>query len=284
MILLVNAAFRQRASRNYGGLMINVRVLSPFELTCNDQPVSLQLMQITIILALWCARGPVERDNLIRKIWPVPAPGAWDTLRRHLSRIRAALATVRGDLDMLILEPTGPVRTFQIMNVASSDAGEFLHYANDGAKFLRDGQFHMASDLLHNALGMWGPIPETGPAPLTCVAERGFAYGAITELRHAFKIAVLDCMKADISIGRHQQAVTELTKLDRWYPRQTDIAELLAIASYRCHSIVEASRILQGPIRTASKQGVDTRRLRVLQEDLLNEAFPRRGPLPEEFI
>ena len=264
--------------------MIKVRVLGSFGLTCNDQPVALQLMQITIILALWCARGPVERDNLIRKIWPVPAPGAWDTLRRHLSRIRAALAAARGDLNMLILEPTAPVRTFQIMNIASSDAGEFRQFANDGAKFLRDGQFQQASDQLHNALGMWGQIPETGPAPLTCVAERGFADTAITELRHAFKIAVLDCMKADISIGRHQQAVTELTKLDRWYPQQTDIAELLAIASYRCHSITEASRILQGPIRTASRRGVDTRRLRMLQEDLLKETFPHRGPLPDQFI
>lgn len=264
--------------------MIRVRVLGPFELTCNCEPVVLQLMQITIILALWCAHGPVERDNLIRKIWPVPAPGAWSTLRRHLSRLRAALAAVHCDLDMLILEPTGPVRTFTIMNKAGSDADEFRRQAEDGAKVLRDGDFRHASEMLHEALSVWGPIPETGPAPLTCVAERGFADDAITELRNAFKMAMLDCMKADISIGRHQQAVVELMKLDRWYPQQADIAELLAIASYRCHGGGEASRILQRPIQTASRQGVDTKRLRMLQQGVLNEDFPRRGPLSEEFI
>lgn len=95
---------------------------------------------------------------------------------------------------------------------------------------------------------------------------------------------MLDYMKADISIGRHQQALIELTKLNRWYPQQTDIAELLAIASYRCQGVAEASRILQGPIRTSSRQGIDTQRLRMLQEGLLNEAFPRRGPLPDDFI
>ena len=264
--------------------MIRVRLLGPFELTCNYQPVVLQLMQITIILALWCARGPVERDNLIRKIWSVPAPGAWDTLRRHLSRIGAALAAVQGDLGSLILEPAGPVRTFAIMTKAGSDADEFRRQADDGAKVLRDGNFHHASELLHQALSAWGPIPETGPAPLTCVAERGFADDAISELKNAFKITMLDCMKADISIGCHQRAAVELMKLDRWFPQQADIAELLAIASYRCHGSIEASRILQGPIQTASRQGVDTRRLRMLQQDVLNEDFPRRGPLPDEFI
>jgi DNA-binding SARP family transcriptional activator len=264
--------------------MIRVRVLGPFELTCNDQRVVLQLMQITIILALWCAGGPVDRDNLIRKIWPVPAPGTRSTLRRHLSHIRAALAAVNGDLDMLILEPAGPVRTFQLMDNAESDAGDFRQQADDGAKVLRDGDFHQASVLLREALGRWGAVPETGPAPLACVAERGFADGAITDLKTAYKIALLDCMKADISIGRHQQALIELTRLNRWYPQQTDIAELLAIASYRCQGAAEASRILPGPIRMSSRLGIDAQRLRMLQEDLLNEAFPRRGPLPDDFI
>jgi DNA-binding SARP family transcriptional activator len=264
--------------------MIRVRALGPFELTCNCQPVALQLMQIKIILALWCAHGPVGRDNLIRKIWPVPGPGAWDTLRRHLSRIRAALAAADGELGTLILEPAGPVRTFQITNKVASDADEFRQQADDGAKVLRDGHFHQASELLHDALGMWGPIPETGPAPLACVADRGFADRAITDLKNAFKSAMLDCMKADISIGRHQQATAELRKLDRGYPHEADIAELLAVACYRCHGSGEASRILQGPIQAASKQGLDTRRLRVLQQDILNETFPRRGPLPDEFI
>ena len=138
--------------------------------------------------------------------------------------------------------------------------------------------------LLREALGRWGAVPETGPAPLACVAERGFADGAITDLKTAYKIALLDCMKADISIGRHQQALIELTRLNRWYPQQTDIAELLAIASYRCQGAAEASRILPGPIRMSSRLGIDAQRLRMLQEDLLNEAFPRRGPLPDDFI
>jgi DNA-binding SARP family transcriptional activator len=264
--------------------MIKVRVLGPFELTCNCQPVVLQLMQITIILALWCARGPVERDNLIRKIWLVPAPGAWDTLRRHLSRIRAALTAAHGDLGMLILEPAGPVRTFQFMNKVDSDADEFWQRADDGTRLLRDRHFHQAGEVLHRALDTWGRIPETGPAPLACVAERGFADSSIIELTTAFKLTMLNCMKADISLGRHQQAVTELRRLDRWYPQQADVAELLAIALYRCDGTGEASQTMQGPIQAASKQGMDTRRLRRLQEDILNETFPRRGLLLDEFI
>jgi DNA-binding SARP family transcriptional activator len=264
--------------------MIKLRVLGPFELTCNDQPVVLQLMQVTIILALWCARGPVERDSLIRKIWPVPAPGSWDTLRRHLSRIRAALAAAHCDLGMLILEPAGPVRTFQIKSKAESDADEFRRHADNGSAILRSGHFHQAAELLHTALSMWGPIPDTGPAPLTCVAERGFADSAIAELNTAFRSAMLDWVKADICIGRHQQAVTELRRLDRWYPQQADIAELLAIALYRSSGTGEASQVLPAPIQAASQHGIDARRLRRLQQDILNEAFPRRGPLPDEFI
>jgi DNA-binding SARP family transcriptional activator len=264
--------------------MIRIRVLGAFELTCNYQPVALQLMQITIILALWCARGPVERDNLVRKIWPAPASGSWNTLRRHLSRIRAALAAADGDLGMLILEPAGPVRTFQIMNKVDSDADEFRRQADNGARSLRSGHFDQASELLHGALDMWSPMSEAGPAPLACVAARGFADSSINELNVALKIAWLNCVKADISLGRHQQSVTALRKLDRWYPEQADIAELLAIALYRCDRMSEASQTLHGPIQAASRLGTESRWLRRLQEDMLNETFPRRGPLPHEFI
>jgi DNA-binding SARP family transcriptional activator len=147
-------------------------VLGPFELTCNDQPVALQLMQITIILALWCARGPVDRDNLIRRIWPVPAPGAWDTLRGHLSRIRAALAAIHGDLDMLILEPTGPVRTFQMMNVASSDAGEFRQHADPNAEEYANATGNEAPGAIRNRWHRSGGAGHSGSSWLRAL-ERG---------------------------------------------------------------------------------------------------------------
>jgi hypothetical protein len=264
--------------------IIRMNVLGPFELTCGRRPVDLQLMQITVILALWCARGPVERDNLVRKIWPSPAPGAWDTLRRHLSRIRFALAASQGEYGLLIIEPAGPVRTFQIASSAGSDAEEFCQQADDGAKVLRDGRYEEASGLLHGALSRWGRIPETGPAPLACVGDRAFAGGCIAELSAAYKVAMLDCMKADISLGRHQRATAELRKLGRWYPGEPEIAGLLAIALYRCDGVAEASQVLRVPIHAASRQGIDTRRLRELQEAVLTGTFPRRGPLPDDLI
>ena len=66
---------------------------------------------------------------------------------------------------MLILEPAGPVRTFQLMDNAESDAGDFRQQADDGAKVLRDGDFHQASVLLREALGRWDQSPKLDPLP-----------------------------------------------------------------------------------------------------------------------
>lgn len=264
--------------------MLRVSMLGPFGMTCDGRRVKLQLMQITIILALLSAHGPVERDNLIRKVWPSHAVAdKWPTLRRHLSRINSALEEADGNIAMLITEPAGPARTFQIREDVCTDAQEFQHLCADGAMALRDGRCDEASTLLRKALKLWGPVSETGPAPLRCVAGYGFADSYIAELRNQYKTATLGAMKAAISTGWHEQSIPGLRKLDLWYPGQTGIGELLAIALYRSGTMEEAGQVLQSAISTACKAGVGFQRLRGLQEQILNDTFPRRGPLPDEF-
>jgi DNA-binding SARP family transcriptional activator len=268
-----------------GGLLVlRARLLGPFDITCDGRRVRLQLMQIVIIAALWCAHGPVERDNLIRRVWPSHAADKWPTLRRHLSYLRAALEKAGGSYGMLISEPAGLGRMFQITENISSDVHEFRQLADDGAAALRDGRYDEASTLQRKALKLWNPDSGTGPAPLSCVARHGFADEYIAELRAEYKSSALDSAKADISTGWHERSVTQLRKLDRWYPGQADTGELLAIALYRCGSIHEASQTLQTLISAANDIAIGLPRLRQLQEQILNETLPRRGPLPDEFI
>jgi len=70
-------------------------------------------------------------------------------------------------------------------------------------------------------------------------------------------------------------------KLDRWYPRQADIAELLAIASYRCYDAREASppRAEQPPTCCNALHYPPNRRMRGASADMVwLVALMREGP------
>jgi hypothetical protein len=54
---------------------------------------------------------------------------------------------------------------------------------------------------------------------------------------------------------------------------------LLAIALYRSDRVPEAGKVCKQAVTAQELSGIDARRLRGLQRDILNQTLPRRGPI-----
>ncbi|HEY1626050.1 MAG TPA: BTAD domain-containing putative transcriptional regulator [Streptosporangiaceae bacterium] len=268
--------------------MIRVELLDRFKLTYNDTPIPLQPMQAALITALWCLGRSAETDQLADALWEVPAQGRRDTLRArrdqvriHVSRTRRAVASSAGpsrDEFITTGQPNTGRTLYQLTRSIQFDADQFLALTRNGLRALALGQHHRAADVLTSALDLWGPAAHD--QILAGLADRPLVEEAITRLREARRDAMAGLGKAEISIGLHRKAASDLKPLARDWPDDLEIAYLLAIALYRSGQPGTASETVRQIIVTAHDAGVDDRAFLELQKSILDGTLPNRGPLP----
>jgi DNA-binding SARP family transcriptional activator len=235
--------------------MIKVELLDRFRLTYNDRPIPLQPMQAALITVLWCLGRSAETDQLAEALWEVPAQGRNDLLRArrdqvrlHVSRARKAIASAAGlpSEGFIVTGQPGAGRTrYQLTETILFDTDQFFALTGEGMRARARGEHHRAADLLTAALGLWGPV-STHDRVLAAAAGRPSVTAAVTRLREARKEAIAALAKAEISIGLHRQAASDLKPLARDWPDDLEIAQLLAIALYRSGQPVAASEVARG--------------------------------------
>ncbi len=220
---------------------LRFEVLGPVRAWRGAQEVELGSPQQRAILAIMLLRdgGTVTPDELIRAIWGESAPrAAIGMIRSYVSRLRRVLDSdsidsVAGGYAM----PGGSVdiAEFQRLVAAARSAGRVA----DKAAALR------------SALELWKGIPLAG--------VRG-EYANFERLRLSqLRLAVLeDLAAADIELGRHVQAIADLTALVSEEPFRERPRELLMLALYRSGRQAEALRVFHEAQQVlADELGID---------------------------
>jgi DNA-binding SARP family transcriptional activator len=261
--------------------MIALGLLGNFRLTYDNRLITLQLMQVKLLMALYCLGGPIDRDRLVTLLWAHPTEGSRDTLRTHVSRIRKQLVKAGGGPEALIVTTMrGNDRSsYGLAEGVRCDADLFLAHAREGSDALADAEHRQASDLLDSALGMWGRINRYDQL-LAEVADCSF----VVQTRHRFwearRDAIIDRAKADIALGQCRRAAADLHGLTTDFPDDGEISRLLAIALYSSGKSAEAAEVCKNAAANARTNGMDDKPFQELHQAILSGDLPVRSLIP----
>jgi DNA-binding SARP family transcriptional activator len=149
-------------------------------------------------------------------------------------RVQMSVARLRKSLAPLQANGTGPVlRTVSggyMLAVADGelDAQAFAEQAERGQQLLDRGDARAAARLLREALDLW-----RGPA-LGELAFEEFAQAEIRRLEELRLEALETRIEADLALGHHASAVSELQTLSAAHPERDRFSRQLMLALYRC--------------------------------------------------
>jgi hypothetical protein len=255
--------------------MIKMDMLGPARVWYGDCVLDLRPLERLVHIALWVAGGTRSMSELVEDVWLVPTPGSASTLRGCLSKARAKLAAVGGTGDEL----TRTVRLSSGRTVVTLpgrwdvDADRFREVVAAAHAAYQAMQFGEAQAQAKAALKLWydDPLPDAGGRP--------FALRYIEELRTLHWAATLTKVKAEICLGWHREAITDLRHMSADRQGEGEITMLLATALYRSDRPTEAAAVCQRGIADRQGQGVEARRLQDLQHAILTDQAPDRGPL-----
>jgi DNA-binding SARP family transcriptional activator len=196
-------------------------------------------------------------------------------------RIRKQIAKADGDPDGLIVTATpGSDRTsYGLAEGVQRDADVFLARAREGSDALADHQYRLASDVLADALAMWGRVSRYDHF-LAEVADCSFALQLRTRLWGARRDAVVDKATADIALGLYRWAAADLPGLATEFPDDSEITRLLAIALYSGGKSVEAADVCKDAAANARALGMDDQPFLDLHRSILNRTLSVGGLMP----
>jgi SARP family transcriptional regulator, regulator of embCAB operon len=260
--------------------MVEIGLLQgTFILRCNGVRITLRPMETRVLLALYCAGGPVESSRLVELLWHLPTQGAHTTLRTHIRRIREKVTATTGPVPEELIITTTPIGsgqwTYELARGIRYDTAEFSALTSSGFAALAHGEYQQASDQLGAALALWGSITRKDQI-LAEAAGRPFALETRDRQWQARKDASLGKAEADISIGLHRQAAANLAMMARDWPQDLEIAELRILALHRCGRTEAASEACRLAILAARNAGIDDSPLRELHQSILTRALPSR--------
>jgi DNA-binding SARP family transcriptional activator len=258
--------------------MITLGLLGNFRLTYDGKPLTLQLMQIKLLVALCCLGGFIDRDRLVALLWDRPTAGSRDTLRTHVSRIRKQVTDAGGDLDGLIVTATpGNDRTsYGLAEGIQCDADLFLACAREGSDALAVEEYRLATDLLGSALGMWGRITRCDQV-LAELADCSFVMQTRNRLWEARRDAMIDKARADIALGLHRRAAADLPGLAAEFPDDGELARLLAIALHCSGKPADAAEVCKSAAAKARALGMADQLFLALHQEILNGSLSSRS-------
>jgi DNA-binding SARP family transcriptional activator len=221
---------------------VTVRVLGPFEVRLDGEPVDLGAPKQRAVLAFLAAhRGrAVSLDQLIEELWGDQAPPrATASLQAYVSNLRR------------ILEPDRPPRTAATVLVSrppgyaldlppdAFDSERFDALGRSARAALAEGRPEEAVADGRGALDLWRGEP-LADFPYDAFAEE--LRGPLSEARLGLHETVAAAL---VEAGHADEAVAELGPLARAHPLRERFWELLMVALYRSGRQADALRTFQ---------------------------------------
>ncbi|MDX3850971.1 BTAD domain-containing putative transcriptional regulator [Streptomyces sp. AK02-01A] len=230
--------------------------------------------QRAVLAAMLLRQGrPIAVEQLVDAIWgDSPSPGAVSTVRTYVSRLRRVLEPDResGRRARVVVSVAGGYALSHRQGTV--DMEEFEARAADGRRLDDAGLPHDAAEALTSALDIWqGPALGGVPGPLAD-AERM----RLEERRMSVLEAKLDL---GLRLGRHDDAVAELTALCAAHPLRERLWALLILGLYRCGRRADALRAYREARKVlVAELGVEPgRELQDLHAGVLTGNLPSAG-------
>lgn len=259
------------------------RLLGPFEVAAEDQPVPVGPPRQQVLLATLVVlrNRVVPPDRLVTALWGEDPPrAAGSTLQAYVSRLRRSLATA-GAPDG-ILETQQPGYILHVSDDDDVDAERFERQVADGRTHLHRGDVDAAADLLREALAMW-----RGPA-LAGLTEQGLLAAEATRLEELRLAALEDRLQADLDRGHHAELIGELESLVAEHPFRERLRAHLMLALYRAgrqadalDSYQRAARALRDELGLDPSEELHELHQRILRHDESLAVPTRRPSVPQ---
>ncbi|MFI1328780.1 AfsR/SARP family transcriptional regulator [Streptomyces sp. NPDC020845] len=236
---MVNAAAGAGARSAPDGA-VRVRILGPVSLEADGRRIGLGPQQRVLLAALVLAGGQaVSKSRLIEMMWTGETPeGAAATLRTHVLNLRRLLEpTRRAGLGFEVLVSAGgrSEASYALrLRDGQLDATRFVDLTRDARRAMAHGDAHRALAELDRALALWD-----GTA-LGEVSEQDFARPEATRLEELRLTAKEERIDALLTLGRHDEAIGELTVLIGEHRMRERLWSQLILALYRSGRQAEA--------------------------------------------
>jgi DNA-binding SARP family transcriptional activator/DNA-binding beta-propeller fold protein YncE len=211
---------------------VEFRILGPLEVVEDGEPVALGTLKERLVLGvlLLHANEFVSRERLIDDLWgEAPPPTARQAVNVYVSKLRKALSRVGADP---IATASGGYRLH--VELERFDASRMQVLVPEARELLATGELESAAAQFDEALLLWrGPTL----AGLELESRGRDEVARLDELRLAVLMDRIDC---DLALGRHEQALGELSVLVPEHPLRERLRAQQMLALYRAHRQAEA--------------------------------------------
>ncbi|MFD2764335.1 AfsR/SARP family transcriptional regulator [Micromonospora eburnea] len=255
--------------------MLRIGVLGPVRVTLGRRPVRLgpKLVELLAILLVE-AGSAVPASRVVELMWGAePPPGARATLRSHVSHLRRALGDPDGPV--VVTVGSGSSAAYRLDLPADAvDHRRFERWCAEGRRLLDTGEPDLterAAALLDRALALW-----RGPA-FADVADRSFVLPEVARLDATRRAARRGYAEALNALGRHAEAIAQLSGALVDDPYDEAVRRLLALALYAEQRVDEAAEVCREGVVLLRERGLDAPELHELQRDILHRRLPPRA-------
>ena len=244
-------------------MRLTYRILGPVEAVRGTTPLPLGGAKQRALLAVLLvhANEVVPRDRLIDDVWGDDPPATVDNaLQVYVSRLRRLLDDPDG---LRTIDRQGAGYIVHV-DPADLDATQFERLAGAGRAALERGDAEQAARDLRAALALWrGPV-------LADLAGEPFAAAAAHRIDELHVAALEDRIDADLTLGRHAEAVAELQSLVAEHPYRERLRGQLMRALYASGRQTDALEAFDDGRRALDELGLEPGEpLKELQRQIL---------------
>ncbi|EHR52736.1 DNA-binding transcriptional activator of the SARP family [Saccharomonospora marina XMU15] len=244
--------------------MLSLRLLGPLELSANGCELDLGGPRQRVVLAMLALNAnrvtPIEQ--LIDAVWDnAPPTTARAQVQICISGLRRALANTGDSTQIRTITPGYLLEVKE----HSLDTAQFNGLLTSARTHLNAERLTEAVGTLRSALALW-----RGPA-LAGVRSELVRRGA-AKLEDARLGALIDRIRLDLALGRHEDVVGELSVLVKEHPLRERLYELLMLALYRSGRQAEALEVCREARATLMEElGIElSQSVRRLETSILN--------------
>ncbi|MFI6262136.1 BTAD domain-containing putative transcriptional regulator [Micromonospora sp. NPDC051006] len=257
--------------------MLRISVLGPVRVQVDDRPVRLGPKLVELLAILLVEPGTaVPASRVVELMWAEsPPPGARTTLRSHVSHLRRALRVgTAADEPAVATVGAGVASAYRLaLPPDVVDAHRFVRWCAEGRQLVSAGEPDLVERgvaRLAEALSLW-----RGQA-FADVADRPFVLPAVAQLEAERRAARRGHAEGLTALGRHAEAIAQLSGAVVDDPYDEGVRRLLAVALYAEQRVDEAAEVCREGLNLLRERGLDAPELQALQRDILR----RQVPLP----